>query len=304
MSTLFILLALVAGVYFVAIVERWSVHGRFSLSGPAVSAIGLLGRESLVPRKSDRLFFEAGPVLLLVAGLLAVAVIPLAPDLIITDLATGALFLNAALAYVLVALIMAGWGPDGAYAMIGGWRFLGQFIAYAMLIVMPITAVAMRAESLSTIQIVLSQTALWNVFYQPIGFVLFVIASMGLAYLPPFDLPQARGDLAGGFEAEYTGARLGILRLGRMVVIVSLAGATVTFYLGGWLAPFSAGSFLPEWAWSAVKILLVSAAMLSAGRFMARVREAHYLALSWKLGISLALANIFLVGVIALVVAI
>ncbi|MEO2087985.1 MAG: NADH-quinone oxidoreductase subunit H, partial [Gemmataceae bacterium] len=77
-------------------------------------------------------------------GLLAAAVIPLAPGIIITDLATGALFLNAALAYVLVALIMAGWGPNGAYAMIGGWRFLGQFIAYAMLIVMPITAVAMR----------------------------------------------------------------------------------------------------------------------------------------------------------------
>ncbi|MFV2038158.1 MAG: NADH-quinone oxidoreductase subunit H, partial [Paracoccaceae bacterium] len=225
------------------------------------------------------------------------AVIPLAPGLIITDLATGALFLNAALAYVLVALIMAGWGPNGAYGMIAGWRFLGQFIAYAMLIVMPITAVAMRAESLMTSEIVMSQAQLWNVFYQPIGFVLFVVATMGLAYLPPFDLPLAPGDLAGGLEAEYTGVRLGILRLGRMVVIVSLAGATVTFYLGGWLGPW-----LPAWVWSVIKILAVSALMLTAGRYLPRVREAQYLAISWKLGITLALANIFLVGVIALVV--
>jgi NADH-quinone oxidoreductase subunit H len=301
MNILLILIALAAGAYFIAVLEGWNVHRRFSLSRPLASALALFGRESVLTHKNDYVFFEAGPVLLLVAGLLAAAVIPLAPGLIITDLATGALFLNAALAYVLVALIMAGWGPDGAYAMIGGWRFLGQFIAYAMLIVMPITAVAMRAESLSTTVIVESQEQLWNVFYQPIGFALFFVAALGLAWLPPLDLPTAAGDLAGGIEAEYTGVRLAVLRLARMVIILVMAGATVTFYFGGWLSPgFAAG--LPDWAWSGIKIFIVTAVMLSAGRHVPRVREARYLAVSWKLGISLALSNIFLVGVIALVV--
>jgi len=297
MSIAIVLLALAVGCYLVAVFEGWAVHGRFSLTRPAISALALLGREQILPRTPDRLFFETGPVLLLVAGLLSVAVIPLAPGLIITDLAIGALFLNAALAYVLVALIMAGWGPNGAYGMIGGWRFLGQFIAYAMLIVMPITAVAMRAESLSSTQIVLSQVALWNVFYQPIGFVLFVVAALGVAWLPPIDLPTGGGDLGGGVEAEYTGARLAVWRLARLVIIVALSGATVTFYLGGWLGPW-----LPGWAWTALKTLAVAAAMLTLGRHLPRLREARYLAVSWKLGISLALANIFLVGVIALVV--
>jgi len=297
MSSVIVLLSLVAGSYFIAVLESWLTHGRFSLTRPAISALALLGREAVTARTPDRLFFETAPVLLLVVGLLGAAVIPLAPGLIITDLATGALFLNAALAYVLVALIMAGWGPNGAYAMIGGWRFLGQFIAYAMLIVMPITAVAMRAESLSTTVIVASQEALWNAAYQPIGFVLFVVAAMGLAWLPPLDLPNAPGDLAGGIEAEYSGARLAVLRLARMVIILVMAGATVTFYLGGWLGPW-----LPPVVWSAIKVLAVTAAMLSAGRLVPRVREARYLAVSWKLGISLALTNIFLVGVIALVV--
>ena len=120
MSILVVLLSLAAGAYALAVIERWAVHGHLSLTGPAWAALALMGRESLLARKSDRLFFELGPVLLLVAGLMAVAVIPLAPGLIITDLATGALFLNAALAYVLVALIMAGWGPNGAFAMIAG----------------------------------------------------------------------------------------------------------------------------------------------------------------------------------------
>ena len=297
MTIVIILFALALGCYAVAVLEGWAVHGRFSLTRPAISALALLGREQILPRTPDRLFYEAGPVLLLIAGLLSVAVIPLAPGLIITDLAIGALFLNAALAYVLVALIMAGWGPNGAYGMISGWRFLGQFIAYAMLIVMPITAVAMRAESLSTSQIVLSQEALWNIAYQPIGFVLFVVAAMGVAWLPPIDLPTGGGDLAGGVEAEYTGARLAVFRLARLVIIVALASATVTLYLGGWLGPW-----LPGWAWSALKTLAVIAALLLGGRQLPRLREARYLAVSWKLGISLALANIFLVGVIALLV--
>jgi len=296
MTTALVLLLLALGAYLVAVIEAWTASGRFQLSAPVMAGIALLGRESIVPRKPDRIFFEVGPVLLLISAVLAAAVVPLTPDLIITDLATGALFINAALVYVLVALLMAGWGPDGAYAMVGGWRFLGQLIAYAMLIVMPITAVAMRAESLLTTQIVVSQAGLWNILYQPVGFVLFFAAAMALAFLPPFDLPTAKGELAGGVEAEYSGARLAVFRLGRLTLIIILAAATVVFYLGGWQGPW-----LPPWAWSAVKILAVTAIMLLAGRYMPRIRETDLLGWCWKIGIPLALLNIFLVGVLVLV---
>jgi len=295
MTTALILLLLALGAYLVAVLEAWITRGKLRLAAPLLAGIALLGRESIVPRRPDRIFFEVAPVLLLLSALLAAAVIPLAPGLIITDLATGALFINAALVYVLVALLMAGWGPDGAYAMVGGWRFLGQLIAYAMLIVMPITAVAMRAESLLTTQIVVSQAGLWNILYQPLGFVLFFVAAMALAFLPPFDLPNAPGELAGGVEAEYSGARLAVFRLGRLVLIITLASATVLFYLGGWLGPW-----LPPWAWSAIKILAVTLAMLLAGRAMPRIREADLLAWCWILGIPLALLNIFIVGVLLL----
>ncbi len=295
MTTVLLLLLLAVGAYLVAVIEAWTTDGRFRLAAPMLAGIALLGRESIVPRKPDRVFYEVAPVLLLISAILAAAVVPLTPDLIITDLATGALFINAALVYVLVALLMAGWGPDGAYAMIGGWRFLGQLIAYAMLIVMPITAVVMRAESLLTTQIVVSQAGVWNIVYQPLGFILFFIAAMALAFLPPFDLTTSKGELAGGVEAEYTGVRLAVFRLGRLALIITLAAATVVFYLGGWQGPL-----LPPWAWSAIKILAVTATMLLAGRFMPRIREADLLAWCWMLGIPLALLNIFLVGVLVL----
>ena len=297
MTTLLLILVLLAGAYLVVVLEGWVSTGRLRPAGPLVSAAALLGRESLVPRKPDRIFFEVAPPLLLVSAVLAFAVLPLAPGLIITDLATGALFLNAALAYVMVALVMAGWGPDGAYAMVGGWRFLGQLVGYSMLIVMPITAVAMRAESLVTTEVVSSQAPLWNALYQPVGFALFVAAAMAVAFLPPFDLATAPGELAGGVEAEYTGWRLGVFRLARAVLVLTLAASIAVFYLGGWLGPV-----LPPWAWSATKTLLVAAAMLLAGRYVPRIREEHFLAWCWKYGIPLALANIFYVGVLLLAV--
>jgi len=290
-------LSLLAGAYLVAVLEGWVSTGRIRVAGPILSGLALLGRESIVPRKPDRIFFEVGPVLLLVAVVLAAAVLPLSPDLIVTDLATGVLFVNAALAYVMVALVMAGWGPDGAYAMVAGWRFLGQLIGYSMPIVMVIVGVAMRAESLLTTRVVEAQAPLWNVIYQPVGFLVFFVSAMSLSFLPPFDLPTAPGELAGGVSAEYTGPRLAVFRLARVALITTLAAAVTVFFLGGWLGPG-----LPPWAWSALKTLVVAAVMLLLGRYVPRIREEHLLAWYWKYGIPLALLNILWVGVLLLVV--
>lgn len=297
MTVAVVLLALFAGTYLVAVLEGWVATGRLRPAGPVLSGAALLGRESVVPRQPDRLFFEVGPVLLLVSAVLAAAVLPLAPGVVIVDLATGVLFINAALVYVPVALLMAGWGPNGAYAMVGGFRFLGQLLGYSMPIVMAIAAIAMRAESLFTTEVVESQAALWNAIYQPIGFVVFLLAAIALCFLPPFDLPTAPGELAGGVAAEYTGARLAVVRLARLALVVTLATAVTVFFLGGWHGPV-----LPPWAWSALKTLGVAAVMLVAGRYVPRVREEHLLAWWWKLGIPLALLNIFVVGVMLLTV--
>jgi NADH-quinone oxidoreductase subunit H len=289
---------LLIGLYAVAVLEEWSAHGSLAFGAPLLAGLGRLARESVIPRQPDRLLYETGPILLLVAALLAAAVLPVAPGLIATDLATGALFVNAALAYVMVALIMAGWGPDAAYALVAGWRFLGQLIAYSMLIVMPLTAVAMRAQSLATTDVVTSQVSLWNIGAQPLGFVLFWLAGMAVAFLPPFDLPIAPGELAGGVLSEYTGVRLAILRLARLVLVLTVACTVAVFFLGGWLGPL-----LPPWAWTATKTLGVASVMLGIGRFMPRLSSDALLEWAWKLGIPLALANILWVGVTLLLVA-
>jgi NADH-quinone oxidoreductase subunit H len=297
MSDWWLLPALVAGVYAVAVAEEWASSGRLMPSAPLYSGTALLLRESLLPRRPDRLLFELAPLVLLVAALLSAAVLPLAPGVLLADLATGALFVNAALAYVMVALVMAGWGPNAPYAQVAGWRFLGQLVAYSMLVVMPITAVGMRAESLATTVVVASQAPLWNAVAQPLGFGLFWLAAMAVAFLPPFDLPTAPAELAEGVFGEYTGARLAILRLGRLVVVLSVATAVTVFYLGGWLGPL-----LPPWAWTLLKTFGVALLMFVFGRYVPRLNVDHLLEWAWKLGIPLALVNILWVGVTLLLV--
>ena len=299
MTVVAYILLIVLGTYVVALLEEWSRvppgRGRIRPAAPLLQGIALLARESISPRRLDRTLFEAGPPLVLISAVLALAVLPLGPDLVLVDLATGALWVNAALVYVMVALVMAGWGPDAVYPMVGAFRFLGQTVAYSMLVVMPVTAVAMRAESLVATAVVASQQPLWNILMQPLGFILFFLAAMAICFLPPFDLPQAESELAGGVFGEYTGVRLAAMRLARLVLVLTLAFSVTVFYLGGWLGPV-----LPPAVWSILKTLGVAAVMLSVGRFVPRLRTDHLLEWGWKLGIPLALANIFWVGVVLL----
>jgi NADH-quinone oxidoreductase subunit H len=298
MSGLLFAIMVLAGTYLVATLEAWASTGRWAWARPVRAGLALFARESLRPAQADRILFELAPPLLLVAGVLAISVFPLSPALLGVPLSTGALFVNAALAYVLVAMVMAGWAPNGALAMVGGFRFLGQLVGYSMLIVMPITGVAMRARSLANADVVTSQAALPNCLAQPLGFALFIVAAMALASLPPFDVAVAPGELAEGVWGEYTGAHRAVIRLARLLVVLTLSLATTDFFLAGWLGPW-----LPPWAWSSLKTLAVAAAMLWGGRYFPRVRSDRFLAGCWKVGIPLALVNILWVGVTLLWVA-
>lgn len=294
--TLFIVVLLFAGgVYALAVLEHWSVAGCLAWARPARLALKLLAKEEIRPRKQDAIFYQAAPVLFLAAAALAAAVLPWAANVPLIGLATGALFVNAAFAYVMVAMLMGGWAVNGVYAMLGGWRFLGQLIAYSMPLVMALTATVMRAESMLPAQIVLSQRGLWNVLYQPVGFALFYLAALALAFLPPFNFPVAAGELAGGVWAEFTGGRLLLFRLGRLLLLLSLALSVTVFYLGGWQGPW-----LPGFAWTFLKMLLVAASFLMGGRYLPRIRYDQMLEWSWKYATPAALANILWVGILLL----
>tara|TARA_R110002126_G_scaffold169359_5_gene318303 strand:+ start:1530 stop:2432 length:903 start_codon:yes stop_codon:yes gene_type:complete len=290
-----ITLLFLGGVYFVAVLESRSITGSISWGGPFRSFFVLFAREEIKTRKHDKVFFETAPILFIGSVLLTISILPFGRESVIVNLGTGALFINAALVYVMVAMLMAGWAVNGAYAMIGGWRAIAQLIAYSMPVVMVLTATVMRAESMFLTDIVESQESLWNILYQPVGFILFYISALAITFLPPFDLPVAEGELAGGVWADLTGTRKLLFRLGRLALVLTLSLAVVVLYLGGWMGPW-----LPDFVWTFVKTLLVAASFFAIGHFMPRIRHDHLLEYNWKYGVPLALYNIFQVGVVLL----
>lgn len=295
MIWLLLIVVYALSVYLLSVVEQWVTFKKWNFTAPFASLAFLLVQEDVKPRQRDKVFYETAPVLFIAAALLAVGVLPFAKEFTITGLSTGALFINAAFAYIMVAMVMAGWAPNGVYAMVGGWRFLAQLISYSMPIVMAITATVMRAQSMSMTNIIQSQAHIWNIIYQPVGFVLFYIAAMALAFLPPFDLPLAPGELAEGVWAEFTGARLLIFRLGRLMLILSLSLAVTVLFLGGWEGPL-----LPGFVWTFIKTLIVATSFFLCGQLVPRLQQDDMLAWSWKLLTPAALFNILWVGILLL----
>ncbi len=287
---------ILAGAWLIAVAERWFYSGKFNLARPLREFFRLLLQEDVKPHQRDKVFYETAPILFIAAVLAAFAVLPLTQNTVLADMATGALFLNAALAYIMVAMLMAGWSANGVYSVIGGWRFLAQLIAYSMPVVMTITAAVMRAESINLMKIVESQQSLWNVVYQPVGFVLFYLSAMALSFLPPFDLPVSRGELAGGVWSEFTGVRLLVFKIGHLLLVLTLSVAIVLLFLGGWYGPF-----LPGFAWMIVKTAAVAVSLIAAGKRATRFHHDQLLAWSWKYATPAALFNIFYVGVVLLV---
>jgi len=292
---LLLIILYVSSVYFLSVLERRVVYRKWDFAAPFTTLAFLLVQEDIKPHQRDAVFFETAPVLFIAAALMAVGVLPFANGFMISSLSTGALFINAAFAYIMISVVMAGWAPNGVYAMIGGWRFLAQLIAYSMPIVMAITATVMRAQSMSLSAIVDSQSHLWNILYQPIGFVLFYLAGMALAFLPPFDLPLAPGELAEGVWAEFTGARLLVFRLGRLMLVFSLSLAVTVLFLGGWDGPL-----LPGFVWTFIKTIAVAGSFFLAGQLMPRLQQDDMLEWSWKLMTPAALFNILWVGILLL----
>lgn len=283
------------GIYFVALLEQRAYSGRLEWGRPWASLLRLFAQEEIRTRRHDTVFYQSAPVVFIGVTLLAVAVLPFGRDTLILDLGTSALFINAALVYIMVSLILGGWSANGIYGMAGGWRAMAQLIAYSMAVVMAITAAVMRAESMQITEIIRSQIPLWNIAYQPVGFLLFYFAAMAMAFLPPFDLPIAEGELAGGAWGEFTGARKILFRLGRLILVMTLSLAVTVFFLGGWSGPL-----LPGFLWTFTKTALVAGSFFWVGRLLPRIRHDHLLEWGWKYAVPAALFNILQVGILLL----
>ncbi len=215
--------------------------GPWGLLQPIADAIKLLTKEDFIPDKADRGIFFIAPYIAVAAAFIVLAVVPFAPDWgVITDINIGLLFVLAVSSVGVLALILAGWSSNSKYALLGGLRSSAQMVSYEVAMGLSLIGALMFARTLSLSGIVNAQAqdSIWYLFYQPVGFLIFLVSGIAENNRAPFDLPEAESELVAGFHTEYSGMRWSLFFMAEYSAMVVVAAVATTVYLGGWYFPF------------------------------------------------------------------
>ncbi len=205
---------------------------------PLADGLKLLTKEDILPRLADPILFTLGPVLVFLPVFLAYLVIPFGEHILISNLGIGVFFLIAISSIQPIGLLMAGYGSNNKYSLLGGLRAAAQSISYELPLALSVLAIVLISNGLDTISIVEQQAGLgilsWNVWRQPIGFVIFLIAALAETERLPFDLPEAEEELVAGYQTEYGGMRFALFYLGSYANLLLGSLIAAILYLGGW----------------------------------------------------------------------
>lgn len=263
---------------------------------PVADVLKLLTKEDIVPVNADRWVYKLASFTMVVPALLIYAVIPFGPGLIIADLNIGVLYFGALASVGAIGIMMAGWGSNNKFALLGSMRATAQFISYEIPLVFSIIGVAMLAGSLSTVDIVEFQGPWlglkWNLFLQPLGFVVFFLAATAEVNRTPFDLMEAESEIVAGYHVEYSGIRFALFFLAEYLKSFAMAALAVTLFLGGWQGPL-----LPPWLWFLLKTYALFFLFYWFRGTLPRVRLDQLMEFSWKVLLPLSILNVLLTGV-------
>lgn len=218
--------------------------GPWGLLQPIADAIKLLTKEDFIPEKADRGIFFIAPYIAVAAAFVVMAVIPFAPDWgLITDVNIGLLLVLAVSSVGVLALILAGWASNSKYALLGGLRSSAQMVSYEVGMGLSLVGALMFSRTLSLSGVVNAQAgdSIWFLFYQPAGFLIFLVSGIAENNRAPFDLPEAESELVAGFHTEYSGMRWSLFFMAEYAAMVVVSAIAVTVYLGGWYFPFVYG---------------------------------------------------------------
>jgi len=256
--------------------------------------VKLLQKEDITPSGADRGVFFWAPVITFVTCFMAYVTIPWGEGLIPADLNIGILYVIAITTFTVISLLMAGWGSNNKWALLGGMRSAAQVISYEVPLTVSILGVILLAESLSMQKIVTAQDGVlnWFIWRQPLGFVIYIIAATAEVNRTPFDLPEAEQELVAGFNVEYSGMKFAMFFLAEFLNMFTVAAIATTLFLGGWNGPI-----LPSWVWFLGKTLVIVFVLMWFRWTYPRLRVDHLMEFAWKWLLPLAFLNLILTAV-------
>jgi NADH-quinone oxidoreductase subunit H len=244
-------------------------------------------------RAPDALLWRLGVVTVPAAGVLAAIVIPFG-GATVSRMSVGVVWFNAMEVLTWAGVWLAGWGPNSALSLVGGYRYVAQGLAYELPVMFALITAATGAGSLSVADIVVAQRHLWFVTWMPAAFLLFLGGVYAFSFLGPFAYP-AGSDLAGGVVGELSGVDRLLLQAGRWLLLSAGAGMAVALFLGG-----GQGPVLPAWLWSALKTFIVLFLLVWMRRRVPTVRADRYVELAWVLLLPLAVLQALVAALVVL----
>jgi len=268
-----------------------NIVGPFGLFQSIADALKLLTKENIIPSGSNKIIFLIAPIITMVLSLAGWAVIPFAPNWVVSDINVGVMYLFAVSSLGVYGVIMAGWASNSQYPFLGALRSAAQMVSYEVSIGFVIITVLLCAGSLNLTKIVEAQTTVWFAIPLLPMFIIFFISALAETNRLPFDLPEDEATLVAGFTTEYSSASFMLFFLGEYANMILMSAMTTILFLGGWLPPFDIAPFnyIPGFVWFILKITFILFLFIWVRGTFPRYRYDQLMRLGWKVFLPLSL---------------
>ena len=315
-----VILALLGGFAYLTWYERRALAriqtrigpnraGPFGLLQPIADAIKLIFKEELVPAKADKILFFWAPVITMVPSIIIAAVIPWGASihvfgreikLHIADINVGVLYLMSIASISVYGIVLAGWASNSKYAILGGLRSSAQMLSYELALGLSFVVSIILGNSMRMLDIVDAQRDIWFVVIQPVGAIIFWIATLAEVNRAPFDIPEAEQELTAGYHSEYSGMKFALFYMAEYQKMIVISAILATLFLGGYLGPFVDQFPLLGPVYLFIKVVVLLFGMIWVRATWPRLRYDRLMAFGWKilLPLSLAIAFITAAGVL------
>jgi NADH-quinone oxidoreductase subunit H len=285
--------------------------GPLGLLQPVADAFKLIFKEELIPAKADKLIFITAPIVTAVPAWILLAVVPFGGtvslfgrpiDLSVAgNVNTGILYISAVASISVYGIVLAGWSSNNKYATMGGIRSTAQMISYELALGLGFVGPILMAGSMSLNEIVQTQGRVgWFALWQPIGFVVLLLAMLAEINRSPFDMPEAEQELTAGYHTEYSGMKFALFMLTEYTKMIVVSVLAATLFLGGYDIPFISNEGWLGPVALFVKVLILMFGIIWVRATTPRFRYDKLMAFGWKILLPIALFSVFLTAVIVI----
>lgn len=286
--------------------------GPAGLLQPIADALKLVFKEELIPARAYKFIFMLAPILTVVPAMVIMAVVPWGDkvtlfgrviNLGLADINVGVLYIMAITSISVYGIVLAGWSSNNKYAMLGGMRSSAQMISYELALGLAFVGPVLLAGSMSLGDIIQKQKAMgWFVIYQPLGAIIFWIATLAEVNRAPFDMPEAEQELTAGYHVEYSGMKFALFFMAEYIKMMAVSAFAATLFFGGYRGPF-----IDQVPWLGPVYLFLKVAILLFGMIwvratLPRIRYDRLMAFGWKILLPAALLNVVITAVVLVLV--